>query len=380
MPSTNPPGVGYDKTSGSWVVRRQVGGRRVKSRHPSRAAAIRYAQIQGVGVVSGAVPPDGRLSVGATVREWIAKGAAGRADSTNRTYRAVYGSFIADDPLALVRLRDVSADDLAAFWRRVDDHRTIYGGTPGRGTRLVLRGILSGTFRAARLPQGNPMADARVVMPRARTIVPPTIADAERVAAAATDPIVADLVRVAYLTGARQGELLALRWSDVVLDGPIPVLRIVATLDPVLKTRHDPKTRTGIRTLRLAAAETAILRDLRKRQLADGPATAVVFPGRGGAYMAADTLCEAYRVAAQGSGVDLERETRGEPPVRFHDLRHAYASDALSKGLALTTVSHHLGHADPGFTARTYAHLTPATEASDVARMDAARAAARTTA
>ena len=48
----------------------------------------------------------------------------------------------------------------------------------------------------------------------------------------------------------------------------------------------------------------------------------------------------------------------GLPHIRFHDLRHAFATMALQNGVDVKTVSSMLGHYDAGFTLRTYTHVT----------------------
>ena len=48
----------------------------------------------------------------------------------------------------------------------------------------------------------------------------------------------------------------------------------------------------------------------------------------------------------------------GLPRIRFHDLRHAFATMALQNGVDVKTVSSMLGHFDAGFTLRTYTHAT----------------------
>jgi Phage integrase family len=50
-------------------------------------------------------------------------------------------------------------------------------------------------------------------------------------------------------------------------------------------------------------------------------------------------------------------ERAGVPYVRSYDLRHTCATLLLYEGRTLNEVAEHLGHADPGFTARTYAHV-----------------------
>jgi site-specific recombinase XerD len=52
----------------------------------------------------------------------------------------------------------------------------------------------------------------------------------------------------------------------------------------------------------------------------------------------------------------------GIPKVRFHDLRHAFATIALQNGVDIKTVSGMLGHFSAGFTRDTYAHVTTAAQ------------------
>jgi integrase len=48
--------------------------------------------------------------------------------------------------------------------------------------------------------------------------------------------------------------------------------------------------------------------------------------------------------------------------VRFHDLRHTFATLALQNGVDVKTVSGMLGHYSAGFTLDTYAHVTTAAQ------------------
>ena len=49
----------------------------------------------------------------------------------------------------------------------------------------------------------------------------------------------------------------------------------------------------------------------------------------------------------------------GLPAIRFHDLRHAYATAALRAGVPIKVVSQRLGHGSVGITLQTYAHVLP---------------------
>ena len=48
----------------------------------------------------------------------------------------------------------------------------------------------------------------------------------------------------------------------------------------------------------------------------------------------------------------------GVPQMRFHDLRHSFATLSLEQGMDIKTISHMLGHTDAGFTMNTYMHVT----------------------
>ena len=52
----------------------------------------------------------------------------------------------------------------------------------------------------------------------------------------------------------------------------------------------------------------------------------------------------------------------GLPEIRFHDLRHTFATLALQTGVDVKTVSGMLGHFSAGFTLDTYAHVTTAAQ------------------
>ena len=134
-----------------------------------------------------------------------------------------------------------------------------------------------------------------------------------------------DIIRLLLLTGCRRGEILKLKWSEV--DGD--VLRLA-------------EAKTGPRTVWLSEAAQAIV----ARQIRDG--NVYVFPSpKNRAKPCSNNLELWYRA---------RREARIED-VRLHDLRHTVASQAVARGVALSTVARMLGHSDPRMTLR-YAHVS----------------------
>jgi integrase len=169
---------------------------------------------------------------------------------------------------------------------------------------------------------------------------------------------------VALTTGLRQGELLALRWADVDLEG-----RRLAVRGSLHRpagggwTVEEPKTTRSRRPVVLAPLAVRALVAHRCRQGAErraaGPRWAdhdLVFPNRVGRPLANQNLISRdFRPL-------LER--LGLPRIRFHDLRHTAATLLLEAGVHPKVVSELLGHADVGTTLDLYSHVSPAMHAA----------------
>ena len=159
-----------------------------------------------------------------------------------------------------------------------------------------------------------------------------------------------ELYYIDLATGLRRGELLGLKWQDVDLDsGVIHVRRQVGRIDG--KVQEAPlKTKNAYRNISIGADAISILREKKKQ---DGGRSEYVFPSPTGGPMSPDSVPKMlHRV--------LERA--GLPELRFHDLRHTFATLALQNGVDIKTVSGMLGHFSAGFTLDTYAHVTTAAQ------------------
>jgi integrase len=175
-------------------------------------------------------------------------------------------------------------------------------------------------------------------------------------------------VLLAATTGLRRGEVLGLRWSDLDLDGGRLAVRqtLSASRNPDTG-KHvplfgEPKTRRSKRSVPLPARTVAALRAHRKAQAAErllvGPDYqdhGLVFAEPDGSPVHPDRFRERFEYRVARSGL---------PRVRFHDLRHTYATLALQAGVHAKVVSGILGHANIGITLDIYSHAIPAMEES----------------
>jgi integrase len=144
---------------------------------------------------------------------------------------------------------------------------------------------------------------------------------------------------VTVLTGLRWGEIVSLEWSEIDFEaGKIYVRRATAAGETA---SQDPKTLTSYRGVDMLWPVRQILLEIPRA----GP---LLFPGARGGPLAHGWFHRRIWVpAARACGTGL----------KFHDLRHAFASLLLAWGEPILYVSHQLGHSNAAFTLASYAHL-----------------------
>jgi integrase len=164
------------------------------------------------------------------------------------------------------------------------------------------------------------------------------------------------IVAVALGTGMRRGELLALRWQDVDLDGA--KLRVERSLEQTKRgglVFKAPKTRHGRRTVTLPLSTVAELRVHWARQqeqrlalgLGKAPEDSLVFATWDGSTRSPNALTKEWATAMKAAGIK----------ATLHSLRHTHASTLIASGLDVLTISRRLGHGSPAITLTVYGHL-----------------------
>jgi integrase len=177
---------------------------------------------------------------------------------------------------------------------------------------------------------------------------------AVRIAAAdARDPDLGLFARMAVATGARRGELAALRWTDVDMAGGLVHIRGAIVSDDESGTglrrggrvtTKDTKTHAE-RTVAIDAATTQALRSMRSRHVEDALACGVAYPAD--AYL--------FRGNVEGTTprppdrfsydwIQVDKAVDDGAHVRLHDLRHFHGTMLVGAGVPLPSVRDRLGH------------------------------------
>ena len=161
------------------------------------------------------------------------------------------------------------------------------------------------------------------------------------------EPVWYDFFYTEITTGLRRGEICGLKWYDFdEKNGTLRIRRTVSAGKGGVLQIGEPKTDKGKRTIILPQSTAELLKERKKTAIADW-----IFPS---------LLCPENPVAPNSAYQRLKTilNKEGLPMIRFHDLRHTFATHALKNGVDAKTLSGILGHTNASFTLDTYTHIT----------------------
>lgn len=174
---------------------------------------------------------------------------------------------------------------------------------------------------------------------------------------------------LAVMCGMRRGEIIALRWRNVDLDGK--VISIVESAEQTKEcVRFKPPKSGKARTVALSGYVADELRSHRARQAEEqlklglrGDEESFVVAQVDGKHLQPRSLTHEWMRIIQKTAL---------PRIRFHDLRHTHASQMLAAGVHPKIASERLGHSTVGITLDLYSHVMPGMQADAAEQVDAA--------
>lgn len=306
-------------------------------------------------VQRGQLSITGREPFGDLLDRWLAQIEPTRRPKTIAEYRAKIEHRIrpALGSTRIDRIRPAQLDALYRQWldeglspTTVHHHHAIISTALRQAERWQLI-----SSNPARLASPPPMRQAALTIPDPSQLLD-LIAGAEQ----CEDHTLATAIALAALTGARRGELCALRWSD--LDLAAGTVRIARSLTVVGAVVHVGPTKTHAER-KMALGEVGVATLLRCRLRMEEFAAQVGVPldpdpfvlsasdaPRADRNLMPDRLSQRFTKLCRTLGVHF----------RFHDLRHFAATQLIGAGVDPRTVAGRLGHADPTTTLRIYSH------------------------
>ena len=299
---------------------------------------------------------DSRMTLGEWLDRWLEERVAPSVrESTLESYRYHIRHHI-KPRLGSKPIGKITADDVQKLYREIQNcgriqEDPVWGHALSGSTVRRLHGVfhmaMDAAVRAHLIPK-NPTEG--VTLPKKETVPKQVLNDAQLerfMKEVQNDPIWHDFFYTELTTGLRQGEICGLMWSDFdEAHGTLSVRRTLHIQKGGRLVAGETKTGTGKRTITLPPSTAGLLAQRKKSSYSQW-----IFPNPlrpeqpanpNAAYNHLKTL--------------LKRA--GLPSIRFHDLRHTFATHALASGVDAKTLSGILGHTQASFTLDTYTHVT----------------------
>ena len=343
--------AGRDSETGKAIYKNVLGKTQAEAK-----AKLKQAIEEAKGLDAAKV---GRYSVGQWMEVWFEHYAKVKVrPSSHQTYRGYIDNHIKPN-IGEIPLEKLTSLELQKFYKkllekgRVDrlESRHQSKGLSAKTVRNIHQ-IISSAMNLAReqkLIAGNPAEGCALPRLEHREMQTLPVEQLQSFLREAKESGVFEFYYLELATGLRRGELLGLKWEDVDLEqGDLRVRRQIARINGEV-VEAPLKTKNAYRTLPLAEDTVSILLEQKKK--VDG--SPWVFPSPTGGPISPDSVLHMLHRVLKRAGL---------PRVRFHDLRHTFATLALQSGVDVKTVSGMLGHFSAGFTLDTYAHVTTASQ------------------
>ena len=359
------------RPSGDGMVRKREDGRwegRIVIGHKSNGDSIfRYIYAdtqkeltaklrQNIDAYQGVdLTEESRMTLSEWLDRWLEQMSLTLRPDTLKRYRGDMDRHV-KPRLGQKRLTQLTAEDLRELYRFLLEQGRI-APRPGQGPGLspaTVRGIHAALHQALQAAADQcliPNNPTKQVDPPKITHKPMKILNEEQMdtflAAVDGNEIWRDFFYTELTTGLRLGEICGLMWSD--FDGRKGILSVTRTLRKEKGGRlvvGDTKTYAGTRKILLPSSTSKRLIGRKKHSCSPwifhNPLRPETPLNPGAAYhQLKKTLKEA-----------------GLPDIRFHDLRHTFATQALASGVDAKTLAGILGHTKASFTLDTYTHTT----------------------
>jgi integrase len=268
-----------------------------------------------------------------------------------------------------VRLAKLDADTIDAWYRRWLDE----GLSPS--TVRIYHSILNAACQQAvrwGWLERAPTERASAPTPKSPTMRVPTPVQLSALLRVAErdDPVLATAVALAALTGARRGELVALRWSNIDLEaGLVRIERGVTVVEGMAiegPTKTHQARRVALDEIGIHTLQRHWLFIVNRSRDAESPLVedpyVLSYAAHSGIRVNGDTLT--HRLASLCRRVEKAATREGGAPVErygfhFHELRHFSVTTLLAAGVDVRTVAERHGHAQATMTLNRYTRALP---------------------
>jgi integrase len=354
MKRANGEGSIHKRSNSTWEVQASLEGRRLSRTFKTQKECQEWLKKTRGQIDDGMTFASTKLRLGEYLSGWLSSSKTSLRRSSWIHYDQLNRQYITPG-IGHIRLKDLKTEHVQGFYNRlleegVGIHTVLY-------THAVLHRALEQAVKASMLTR-NPASYTQLPKKPVTGMEILNESQVSQLLVAAKGNRLEALFHLALITGARQMELLGLKWSD--LDWVKQTLKVERQL---LRPDGDgikfsaPKTRYGRRVITLGGKTIEVLRkhyDLQERErLAAGytwKEYGLIFTSRIGTPIQYHHLLNNFHNLLKCAGL---------PIIHFHGLRHTCASLLLNQGVPVIEVSRRLGHSRASITLDVYGHLIP---------------------
>ena len=295
-----------------------------------------------------------------TLEEWLERWITEYAEPTLRpstvsSYRGMTKNHIVP-ALGSRQIRSITRKDVQKLYNQLRHKKALVNGhesdrtiAPSYVTRIhmMLHEAMDAAERAHLIPY-NPTAGT--TLPKQKK-PPMKVLNGEQLEtfmeAIRDEPMWYDFFYTEITTGLRLGEICGLKWDDLdETTGKLRVRRSIRIGPGGALQIGETKTEKGTRSILLPPSTLHLLKERKKKAMTEWIFPSLLTPEKPTLPHAA---YQRLKDILKGAGL---------PDIRFHDLRHTFATHALTSGVDAKTLSGILGHTNASFTLDTYTHFT----------------------
>ena len=340
--------AGYDSNTGKRIIKNVLGRTQAEVKEKLKAAMAESQVLD--------VSREDEYTVATWLKTWYELYAKPNIRvATADRYRLIIETYTIPR-IGKIKLKKLTSRDLQKLYKDLMEKGRVNTksghGDPGlssttvRSVHLMLHCAFERAVKERLIPR-NPTDDC--IAPKVRKVEMKILAP-EHMKAYLDAAEARGLLPMFYLelvSGLRKGELVALLWSDLdVQNKTISVSKQYIKNPNGELTLSRPKTETSVRKVSIPQMAADLLIQEHEKH----PGNPYMFPSPvTGEMYYPDSVVNLHKKILKDAGLEH---------IRFHDLRHTFATMALQNGVDIKTVSSMLGHYDAGFTLRTYTHAT----------------------
>ena len=296
--------------------------------------------------------------------------------STFERYYSIYKNYILNSPLANIKLVDLRTVDIQKYYNKllsVDNKTPSIVSTINRYvTTVLLEAVKQGIIKKAystlvKIPKVEYNSDYSVL----------SLDDQRKFIKAIQNHKFKVLFLTALGTGLREGELLALKWSDIdFIENTVSVSKTIKRVPIIEKDgsrkykiiEQEPKTKSSIRIVPLPDNIVSELEKYKSKQNIEKMKNRDIYNDMN--YVFADKFGNPLESKRPNRNFQSVLKSIDITPIKFHSLRHTYATRLFEQNVPIKTVQKLMGHKDSSTTLDIYTHVMPSEKIKAVEKIN----------